>query len=156
MSADQQQQQSMEIESSMLEAIDYPDTVFVLSLKKKVPTSKLDNVDIVPVEGTNRRRLVGTYTEEVDGETKVHKVSVYIKSAKPEGEEGEAAKKPRSRKPKADGVEAPIKKSSSKRSKRISEKETEVIGEILVALGKLQKLHKSSRKQVAAAESASA
>lgn len=150
MSADQQQ--SMEIEAAVLEAIDYPDTVFVLPLKKKVPTSKLDNVDIVPVEGTNRRRLVGTYTEEVDGETKVHKVSVYIKSAKPEGEEGE--KKPRSRKPKADGVDPAIKKSGSKRSKRLSEKETEVIGEILVALGKLQKLHKSSRKQAAAAAEA--
>jgi hypothetical protein len=147
----QDQQQSMEIEASMLEAIDYPDTVFVLPLKKKVPTSKLDNVDIVPVEGTNRRRLVGTYTEEVDGETKVHKVSVYIKSAKPEGDESEPKK--RSRKPKADGVDAAIsKKSGSKRSKRLSEKETEVIAEILVSLGKLQKLHKSSRKAAAAAE----
>jgi hypothetical protein len=154
MSADQQQQ-SMEIESAILEAIELPEFVYVLALKKKVPLSLIDNQVVEKVPDTNRRRLTGTYTEEVDGVTKVHKVSVYIKSAKPEGEEGE--KKPRSRKPKADGVDSPIsKKSGSKRSKRLSEKETEVIAEILVSLGKLQKLHKSSRKQAAAAAEASA
>jgi hypothetical protein len=151
---EQQQQQSMEIESAILEAIELPEFVYVLALKKKVPLSMIDNQLVEKVPNTNRRRFTGTYAEEADGVTKVHKVSVYIKSAKPEGEEA-GEKKPRSRKPKADGVDSPIKK-SSKRSKRLSEKETEVIGEILVALGKLQKLHKSSRKAVAAAESASA
>lgn len=141
----------MEIESAILEAIELPEFVYVLALKKKVPLSMIDNQLVEKVPDTNRRRLTGTYTEEVEGVTKVHKVSVYIKSAKPEGEEA-GEKKPRSRKPKADGVDSPIKKSGSKRSKRLSEKETEVIGEILVALGKLQKLHKSSRKAVAAAE----
>lgn len=156
MSADDQQQ-SMEIEAAVLEAIELPEFVYVLALKKKVPLSAIDNQVIEKVPETNRRRLTGTYTESVDGVTKVHKVSVYIKSAKPEGEEG-AEKKPRSRKPKADGVQSGSAIEKKKRSKRLSEKETEVIGEILVALGKLQKLHKSSRKQAAAAaaESASA
>lgn len=80
-------------DSASLEALPIPAEVYVLPLKRKVPTSSLDNTQVVKIPGTNRRRMAATYTEVLaDGSTKVHNVSVYIKSAEPaEGEAVSAA-----------------------------------------------------------------
>lgn len=138
----QQQQQTMEVvEEAILEAVEYPPDVFILPLKKRVPTSALDNVEIVKVEGTNRRRLIGTYAEQgADGETKVHKVSVYIKSAKPDGEEEEKPRKPRV-KPSEGSA---IKKAAKKSKRALSAKQIEAVLEFV------EKFKKASAKEASA------
>jgi hypothetical protein len=128
----------------ILEGEALPDTVYVLPLKKRVPVSKLDNIDVVKMPDTNRRRLIGTYSETNDaGETKVHNVSVYIKSAAPEGASDAAPVlgKRKARKPKSD-------KSSKKDDDSVESGLLAVIETLGKKVKQLEKKHRKLAKEL--------
>lgn len=127
-----------------LEAESLPADAYVLPLKQRIPISKLDNLEVVEVPDSNRRRLIGTYTHVgADGATKVHKVSVYIKSAKPAGGV-DAELKPKKK------ISKPKKEKAPKLSEldQIKACSQEILA--LIEVAEAKKRRRSQKKQVAA------